>query len=108
MSDDFMELQITQKGRLVSAECSKCGSTMFAHEWASWNFNEDRDKLEAGTAKCSNCLTGTVDKETYMDLGRKWYAARYSAPGYLDCTEYEYDTNYRRLERTMRQEYAGD
>ena len=100
----FMGLEITHKGTLASADCSKCGQTMYIHERASWDFNIERITLETGTACCKEC-SHYVDKETYSER-KGMYAGRYSAPGYMDCTDWHYDTNKRRLEKELRAMYA--
>lgn len=101
----FMQMQVTRKGALYSADCAKCGSTIFVHEWATWDNNTDRDAMQDGTLACPHC-SGRADPETFHAHTRKCYAGRYSAPGYMDCTEWEYDTNKRRLERTLREQYG--
>lgn len=101
-----MELQVTQKGALYSAECAKCGATIFAHEWASWDPNELRDAMESGGRCCKEC-GGCADPETFSYIG-KHYAARYSMPGYLDCTEWTYGTNKRALIRDVRRGYGEE
>ena len=100
----FMEIEVLRKGACYCADCDKCGMTLTAHEWADWDFNERRDAMEAGTLRCDEC-NGRADASTFTRL-RNQYAGRYSAPGYMDCTPWEYDTNVRRLERTLRQLYA--
>jgi len=45
------------------------------------------------------------DKETFQDLGKQ-YAARYSAPGYMDCTDWSYGSNKRELMREVRDMYG--
>lgn len=102
----FMELQVTQKGVLYTADCCKCGCSMFSHEWATWNHNERRDAMQAGTALCEECMVGTADPDTFRKHGRKHYAARYSAPGYMDRTDWNYGTNRRALVREMRDMYG--
>lgn len=98
----FMELDITQKGRLVTCECSKCGATNYSHEWADPDFNRNRDAMQSGDARCPECCTGKLDPSTFWESpSRNWYAARYSAPGYLDCTEWNYGKNNRELEREI-------
>lgn len=99
-----MELQVTQKGALYCAECSKCGMTMYSHEWATWDNNDERDALQDGTARCQDC-GGRADPATFMDCGQQ-YAARYSAPGYLDCTEWTFGKNKRALIREVRAMYG--
>lgn len=101
----FMELDVTRKGRLCMAECTKCGATLYAHEWASCNFNEDRDALAAGAFVCQGCGGKANPDSFWKSHGRTWYAARYSAPGYLDCTAWEFDRNLRRLRRSVRSMY---
>jgi DNA-directed RNA polymerase subunit RPC12/RpoP len=103
---NFMKLEVTQKGATYCADCAKCGQTMYSHEWASWSNNDDRDSLQDGTAQCPDC-GGRADPDTFTDCGRM-YAARYSAPGYLDCTDWTYGKNKRELMRDMRDLYMGD
>lgn len=102
----FMEMDILKKGKLYSAECGYCGVAMHVHEWASADPNEERDALQAGTMPCSHCAVGRADPATFHEHARPHYAGRYSAPGYLDCTDWEYDTNLRRLRRTLRETYG--
>lgn len=100
----FMEIDLTSKGVTYSCECAKCGATLYTHEWADYDHNERRDAMAAGTLRCDQC-SGRVDPETFAYAG-KLYAARYSASGYLDCTDWSYDSNKRRLEREVRQLYG--
>lgn len=100
-----MEFQITRKGHLYSCDCGKCGRTLYAHEWASWDPNEERDAMQAGTLRCTEC-TGQADSSTFIDLGAGWYAARYSMPGYLDCTDWSFGKNKRTLAREVREMYG--
>jgi NAD-dependent SIR2 family protein deacetylase len=101
----FMEQQITRKGALYTCDCAKCGNTMYTHEWSTWDHNERRDAMKAGTLRCDDC-GGKADPETFYKSPRPHYAGRYSAPGYMDCTEWEYDTNKHRLKATLRELYG--
>jgi DNA-directed RNA polymerase subunit RPC12/RpoP len=101
----FMEMEILRKGTLCVADCAKCGATLHAHEFASWNFNDNRDAMQAGTLRCDDC-GGRADASTFHQLGRKQYAGRYSASGYLDCTDWSYDSNLRRLQQELRSLYG--
>ena len=101
---EFMTLHIHRKGALYCADCAKCGTTIYTHEWTSNNFNEERDAMEAGALRCPEC-NGTTDAETFHKC-RDSYAGRYSANGYLDCTDWSYDTNRRRLGRHLRDMYG--
>ncbi len=100
-----MQMQITQKGALYSCECGKCGATLYTHEWADWEFNERRDAMENGTLRCNYC-TGAADANTFSQMPGKWYAARYSMPGYLDCTDWSYGKNLAALRRDLRAMYG--
>lgn len=100
----FMQLQIIQKGALYSCECAKCGITMNTHEFVHMNHNERRDAMQAGTLACDECGSH-ADPDTFDDWGKQ-YAGRYSAPGYMDCTDWLYDTNKRRLAREVRRQYG--
>ena len=112
------ELQTTRKGALYSCECAKCGATMYSHEWAHDDHNERRDAMQTGTLRCDDCGVGRADPETFAqckpggyNIGgdlRKFYACRYSAPGYLDCTDWSFGTNRRDLEKDVRQMYGSD
>jgi NAD-dependent SIR2 family protein deacetylase len=102
----MMELQIYQKGALYSCDCAKCGATIYTHEWITPDHNETRDAMQAGTARCNDC-GGKADPETFHDCGRQ-YAGRYSAPGYMDCTDWSFDTNKRRLARDLRAMYGDN
>ncbi len=101
---DFMQLQIIQKGAYYTADCAKCGQTMHAHEWASDDPNGMRDAMQAGTLRCTEC-PGRANPETFHEHKRH-YAGRYSAPGYMDCTDWSYGTNKRLLARELRQLYG--
>lgn len=99
------ELLLTKKGALYSCECAYCGATMFAHEWGDEDFNDRRDAMENGTLRCDGCGYGKADPDTVRYEGRH-YAGCYLAPGYLGSTPWEYDRNYRRLRRTLREIYG--
>ena len=100
----FMQPHLTNKARLYSADCAHCGASIFAHEHAT---NETADDLKAGTAECDQCSSGKADPETFTDCGLQ-YAARYSAPGYMDCTDWSYGPNKRQLLREVRDMYGED
>lgn len=100
----FMKLQVYRKGSLYSADCSKCGMTHYAHEWVADDINGERDAMQNGTLRCNDC-GGSIDADTFMECGRQ-YAARYSAPGYLDCTEFSFGKNRQNLERELRDMYG--
>jgi hypothetical protein len=97
----FMELQTYRKGRLATCECSHCGTTHYWHEWTS---DGQADDLKES---CCNECGRALDPETYWESpSRNWYACRYSAPGYMDCTDYSYGTNRRKLEREVSDMYG--
>lgn len=99
----FMEMYITRKGRLASCDCSKCGATNYWHEWAS-----DGSAADLKEGRCVDC-DGPLDAETYWESrSRNYYAGRYSAAGYLDCTDWNYGKNRRKLERELRDMYGDE
>lgn len=102
----FMQLELTRKGSLYTCECSRCGATLYTHEWANWDHNERRDAMQDGTLRCDDCSTGRADPDTFGPMKGKYYAARYSAPGYLDRTEWTYGTNRRTIVREVRSMYG--
>ena len=105
---DFMQLHVSRRGALYSCECRKCGATLYTHEWVNADHNERRDAMEAGTLRCDECSSGSANPETFSLMGARYYAARYSANGFLDCTEWNYGTNRRALMRETRNLYCGD
>jgi hypothetical protein len=98
-----MDMQITQKGRLASIECEKCGATHYWHEWC-----DDGQADDLKEQHCPEC-GGTLDPESFWySPSRNWYAGRYSAPGYLDCTDWNYSKNRREMARELRDMYGDD
>lgn len=81
---------------------------MFSHEWAHMDHNERRDAMEAGALRCDECVTGRANPETFGKCKGKHYAGRYSAPGYMDCTDWSYGTNKRDLIRELRDMYGEE
>jgi len=100
---DFMQLFIYEKAPLYSANCDNCGATIFAHPHTG-TFEAE---LRAGKAPCSECTIGHASPETVSYEGRQ-YAGRYSAPGYLDCTDWYYGTDADALEAELRELYGDD
>lgn len=101
----FMEFQIIRKGATYTADCAKCGATHYAHEWLTDDFNGERDAMQAGTLHCPERCGGRIAADTFSKL-RPQYAGRYSAPGYIDATDWTFDTNKRRLKRELRSMYG--
>lgn len=95
----FMKMSITAKGELYCAECNTCGATMYTHEWVNDDHNERRDAMESGKLRCGECQRGKATG--FFALGRQ-YAGCYSAPGYLDCTDWHYSANLRKLVKELR------
>lgn len=102
----FMQMFIYDKGRTYSADCAKCGMAHTIHEWITDDFNGERDAMREGALQCREC-GGRMNPDTFMDTGRQ-YAGRYSAPGYMDCTDWSFDRNKRRLARELRDMYGED
>lgn len=102
----FMKPYIYRKGATYSADCAKCGATAIIHEWTTDNFNGDRDAMASGTLRCAEC-DGHVDAETFRK-GPRMYAGRYSANGFLDCTDWHYDSNKARLAKTLDELYGEE
>ena len=101
----FMQIELKPKGALYSCDCARCGATMYSHEWVDFDHNERRDAMENGTLWCNDC-PGRADPATFRQVSKRFYAARYSAPGYLDCTEWQYGANKRALLRELRGMYG--
>lgn len=102
----FMSLHITPKGALYTADCRKCGATVYVHEWAHPDPNGARDAMQSPSGLACDQCHGATDPDTFTDHGRKHYAARYSADGYMDCTDWNYGTNKRALIRETRALYG--
>jgi NAD-dependent SIR2 family protein deacetylase len=103
----FMRIFIYQKGALYTVECAKCGATLYTHEWTNDDHNNRRDAMQDGTLCCDDC-GGNADPETFSQMPGKYYAGRYSAPGFLDCTEWSYGRNKRALAKELRDMYGED
>lgn len=103
----FTQMQVYQKGALYSCDCAKCGATMYTHEWVYDDHNERRDAMQAGTLQCDQCAIGRADPDTFRQC-KDSYAGRYSAPGYMDCTDWHFDANKRRLEKELRDMYGDE
>ena len=71
-------------------------------DWDAPDVDALREKI--GQVVWLGDLRGTLQDVVYVKSA--WWG-RYSAPGYLDCTDWQHDTNRRRLERTLR-DYYGD
>lgn len=101
----FMKLETAPKGATYTCDCARCGATLYTHEWAHIDHNERRDTMQAGTLLCDVCCNGHANPDTFAQL-HDHYACRYTAPGYLDCTDWEYGTDRRELERQVRSMYG--
>lgn len=99
----FMELFIYDKAPTFTAECERCGATLYAHPDTGCS----EDDLRSGAAQCDQCVSGHADPGTVRYAG-KLYAGRYSAPGYMDCTDWSYGKNKRELARELRAMYGED
>ena len=61
------------------------------------------------SAELGNYLPFPMKREDILSVEVvKGYCGRMSAPGYLDCTDWEFDTCKRRLERSLRNAYEGE
>lgn len=99
----FMQMRVYQKGSLYSCDCERCGTTNYSHEWVSDRvLNQPSEWAES---RCQEC-GGAFDLDTFQSLGRQ-YACRYSADGYMDCTDYSYSANLRTLKRELRDMYGS-
>lgn len=97
----FMKAFIYDKARTYSADCDTCGASLYAHPDTGTTESELRD----GTAECPHCSHGHANPETVTYVGRL-YAGRYSAPGYMDCTDWHYGPNLKELTRELRDAYG--
>jgi len=100
-----MQLQVIRKGALYTCECTRCRTSMYTHEFVNDDHNARRDAMAAGTLKCDDC-PGHADKATYHEYPRPQYAARLSAPGFMDCTDWHYGPNARKLAAEVRDAYG--
>lgn len=103
----FMECQIIRKGATYVGDCAKCGATHYIHEWITDDFNGERDAMANGTLHCPERCGGRISADTFAKL-RPQYAGRYSASGYMDCTDWTFGTNKRKLERDLRDMYGDN
>lgn len=99
---DHMQLFIYQKAPTFTADCAGCGATIYAHP----DTGETEESLRDGSAHCDQCCD-YADPDTVSAAGML-YAGRYSAPGYMDCTDWHYGSNLRELETELRDLYGDD
>lgn len=99
----FMSMYIYDKAPTYTAECEGCGATLYAHPDTGCS----EDDLRSGAAQCDQCVDGHADPETVRYAG-KLYAGRYSANGYMDCTDWHYGSNLRELKKELRDIYGED
>lgn len=103
----FMKLYCYDKGALHSTDCADCGATIFHHEWIG-DYETRPEALRDGSAPCPHCCGGHADPKTFMRHRGLHYVARYSADGYMDCTDWHYGANKRALLREVRDLYGED
>lgn len=104
----FMQLWISKKGSLYSCDCAKCGMTAYSHEWISDTvLNEQsmwKQQSPLSGPRCPDC-GGAFDLSTFRYEGKQ-YAGRYTAPGYMDCTDWSYSPNHKTLAKVLREMYG--
>lgn len=103
----FMQMQIYRKGTLYACDCPKCGATNYSHEWIS-DVVRNAPEMWIG-AECDDCgrVFSGIESRDVIDCGKQ-YAGRYSAPGYLDCTSWSFNTNKRTLAKELRDMYGEE
>jgi hypothetical protein len=94
-----MEPEILRKGNLYSCDCQHCGATNYWHEWHSEGSSDDLWQQQC--EECCKQLGESPDDATQCK--GKYYAGRMSMPGYLDCTQWEYETSLARLKKSLRE-----
>lgn len=99
----FMECEIYPKGALYACDCQNCGSTTYWHEWVS---EGSSDELHA--ERCAECFKQLSNDPKDVTYCGRQYAGRYSAPGYLDCTEWQYSPNKKTLKQELDSIYGED
>jgi hypothetical protein len=100
----FMKPVIYNAGILLSGECAICGATNWAHQHAQ---PESYHMIESGNLECDQCASGHVDQETIMNHGIQ-FAGRYSANGYMDCTDWHYNVDEAALVLELKDAYGDD
>ena len=99
----FMEMYIYDKAPTYTADCDTCGATIWAHPDTGVSVAE----LRSGHAECPQCASGHANPDTVTFAGTL-YAGRYSANGYMDCTDWHYGSNLRELKKELRDIYGED
>lgn len=97
----FMQRQTTNAGKLASIDCGKCGQTIHWHEWV-----HDGQAEDLKTTRCPEC-GGEPDPDTYWESeSQTWFAGRFAAPGYMDCTDWDYSEDLNALEADLEEMYG--
>lgn len=94
----FMSAEI-HKGQYYSVECNR-GETWIVPEFVSGKVKRAGD--------LQPYVQGKIDNPHEKISLQTGYVGRYSASGYMDCTEWTADTNKRRLEKTLREMYGDE
>jgi hypothetical protein len=102
----FMQLYTTRKGATYLRDCSNCSTTHYSHEFAHDDHNERRDAIQAGTLCCEEC--GRAIGTSCNVYKYRMYAGRYSANGYLDCTDWSFNANIRKLRHQLVELYGEE
>ena len=99
----FMEMQVF-KGDGWEVETDN--GSVASPDWDAPDLDEIRAAI--GTEKrifLGDLGACEIHSVTYLSAKTTWWG-RYSAPGYLDCTDWNHDTSRRRLERDLRAMYG--
>lgn len=115
-TDTFMKLWV-DRGDIVEIEtdngstvvpCSVCGlpdDDVEPNVEYALDDEETSAEQKAWARSVRDYCEGTPTAFTYRP--NVWYG-RYSAPGYMDCTDYSWSNNRRELERELRSMYGDD
>ena len=100
----FMKLEVTAAAPTRHVDCPRCCTTIYEHAPSSEvSFGED------GGFECPQCGHQVeVDPTDIITEDKPQYAARYSAPGYMDCTDWWYGKDLEKLKAEVDEAYGGE
>lgn len=116
--DSFMQPEILAKGSHWAVECYH-GETHYVPAdvvpvpeqfkpgaaFAPGNSRAEDEVFLILAAQLRDYLPAEAER---IEVTPPGYLGRYSAPGYMDCTDWSFDTNLSSLRRTLRDYYGED
>ena len=99
----FMKLETMPAGTLYELDCPHCLTSNYWHEWI-----DEGQGSELHTEVCTECGRPMKADEEDVTRSENMFACRFSAPGYMDCTDWSYGPDRAELEAEVNDMYGDD